>query len=545
MQLLTIINAQADPRFLVLSIDCGAPSPYKDSALGIEWQTDQNYTTTGTSVQMKEGTDLPKQLYRYRVFTSGRNKDCYTLPVKPQTTYLLRVGLYPGDGGPSSVNITVDFNVSVNSNHWFEYTSDGSDVTQEAAFYSFELEEVYLCLLKGTQGTPFISSIELRILPSNGYADTKSTQIPPSFLVLGDRLNMGVKSSDDKAFRFPDDEFDRFWRPALPPDFPRYARADGSSILSELPFSSSYDPEIIYQDLNQWPPNKTLIDAWVGRDLSFNITRERVDTGRIVATFFYMEIRPNVNISELSENNPEEIFDAFGEDYEYVDITDRLPTAFQYVTNIEGNLGDAVLVNVSWQFGPFDKIILNGFEYYYLYEVNIDATYSPDREILASISDSFGLNDWRGDPCYPVPWDWVSCDSTSRIQTLNLTGMKLSGPIPGNISTLTELTEIHLNNNKLSGPIPESLASLTKLKILAVDNNQLTGVIPVQLLNKPGLKFTFSGNPGLQLTRTGSPSPGPSPAVRSSATMRSSLSSDVVWRTTTLLLSICILVFFR
>ncbi|KAL2612569.1 hypothetical protein R1flu_024261 [Riccia fluitans] len=96
--------------------------------------------------------------------------------------------------------------------------------------------EVDVCLLKGTRGTPFINSIELRILPATSYAETKSRQDLLSFLVLGDRLNMGTKPTDNIPFRFPDDDFDRIWWPALPPKYPPYSRADGSSILSNLTF---------------------------------------------------------------------------------------------------------------------------------------------------------------------------------------------------------------------------------------------------------------------------------------------------------------------
>ncbi|KAL2612532.1 hypothetical protein R1flu_024224 [Riccia fluitans] len=549
--MLTAINAQQpNPRFLVLSIDCGAASPYNDSTLGIEWQTDENYISTGTSVQMKEGTGLPKQLYSYRSFTSGRSKDCYTLKVNTDTIYLLRVRLFPGSGGSSSVALPVDFSVSVNSNHWFSYSAvtgkDSSEVLQESIFYSFQMEKVYLCLLKGKTGAPFINSIELRILPKNSYLDTRSKQEPPHFLVLGDRLNMGAKSTD-QPFRFPDDDFDRIWWPALPPKFPPYPRADGSSIFSNLTFSS-YNPDSTYNFDDNWAPTKTLIDAWVGSDLSFNITRERNDTNRIVATFYFMEIRPNVNATEIYSDY-EFIFGDIGgpDDYFYLYLFDRSDQSVDLeVPTIEENANGLINVNVSFYTGPFPKIVLNGFEYYYLYEVDINATYSSDRDILESIKASFDLGDWKGDPCFPVAWDWVTCDSGSRIQTLNLTGMELSGPIPENISSLPELTEIYLDNNNLSGIIPESLASLTKLTILALDNNQLTGDIPTQLLNMPGLKLTFSGNPGL--TRGGtkvSASPAPSPAA-SSAPIRSSLKSDVLlYRTMLLLLTIWVLVPFR
>ncbi|KAL3690836.1 hypothetical protein R1sor_004487 [Riccia sorocarpa] len=335
---------------------------------------------------MKEGSDLPKQLYSYRDFPSRRSKYCYVLPVTPDTTYLLR----------------------------------------------------------GSKGNPFINSIELRGLPDTSYSVTRGHESTPQFIVLGDRLNMGTEPGDDSFFRFPD-EFDRIWWSAAAPryQFPSFATVNGS-LTKNLTFDDTYYPNSGTDDGYNWPPNRTLVDAWVGKELSFQIPRKRDDTNKVYAAFYIMEVRPEL-----------------------------------------------ILVNVSQESGSTDGIILNGFEYYYRYDFNYSATFSIDETALDELQVSFGLQDWQGDPCFPVAWDWLTCDPiTTRIIKLNLSHMNITGSISANISSLGELTEIYLDNNNLQGSIPESLALLTNLTVLAQDNNKLTGEIPPELLSRPGLNFT-------------------------------------------------------
>ncbi|KAL2611427.1 hypothetical protein R1flu_023119 [Riccia fluitans] len=492
------------------SIDCGAASSYEDAELGLKWETDDNYTKSGITRKM-EGQDLPKQLYSYRYFTSRRNKHCYVLPVTTDTTYLLRVRLFPGSGGSSSIDLPVEFNATFNNNLFFSYSAvtdtDRVDVTYESLFHSFEREEIYLCLLPGSKGTPFINSVELRGLPDTSYFVTRNPGEVPQFMVLGDRLNMGPKPGGNSFFRYPDDDFDRFWQPAVPPRFPSFARIDESSFIENLTLFT-YTPASGADDGYNWPPNRTVIDAWVGPQLAFTIPRSRVDTDKLYASFYIAEIRPEVNITE---------------DFSYA-VDD---TSYSYSIGDRGAhtiwfnevvLKDPKIIHVNVSSSSVDGVILNGFEYYHLYDFDISATYSIDEKALDGLQESFGLQDWQGDPCFPVAWDWLTCDTeASRIQKLKLSHMNLSGPIPENISNLVELTEIYLDNNSLEGSIPESLASLPKLQILALDDNKLTGEIPPGLQNRRG--FTFTGNPGLIGAGSGATAqaPGSQPSPKSAA----------------------------
>ncbi|KAL3684452.1 hypothetical protein R1sor_002474 [Riccia sorocarpa] len=498
-----------------LSIDCGASSPYNDSDLGIQWETDDKYIMTGTARQMREGPGLPKQLYSYRYFPSPRSKQCYVLPVETETTYLLRARLFPGFRETLSVDLPVDFNVTFINNLFFSYSAstdrDRVDAIYESVFHSFERKEIYLCLVPGSKGTPFINSIELRRLPQTSYTITTSLPGVPQFLVLGDRLDMGAKPGDS-FLRYPYDEFDRFWWPAVPPSFPNFTTfkvEESSPMMKNLTFGPSPGEDI--EDLLKfnWPPNRTLTDAWIGPDLAFQIKRSRLDTNEVYVAFYFLEIRPD---SEVLDNETHALFvcpTCSVEDILHGNcFFRRSPTQ---ITLEEVVLNDNV-INVNVTSDPGVGTILNAFEYYYRYDFNISATYSKDKIALHELQVSFGLQDWQGDPCFPVAWEWLACDSeTSRIQKLKLSQMNISGQIPGNISNLMELTEIHLDNNNLQGGIPKSLVSLPKLQRLALDNNDLIGEIPIEFQNKEG--FTFTGNPGLGNTTTGSNAPGPSPQI--------------------------------
>ena len=66
----------------------------------------------------------------------------------------------------------------------------------------------------------------------------------------------------------------------------------------------------------------------------------------------------------------------------------------------------------------------------------------------------------------------------SNLEYLNLTGNRFSGEIPPELGALSNLAELYLEYNQLSGNIPPELASLSRLRRLALSRNQLSGEIP-------------------------------------------------------------------
>uniref|UniRef100_A0A7N0T5X1 Leucine-rich repeat-containing N-terminal plant-type domain-containing protein n=1 Tax=Kalanchoe fedtschenkoi TaxID=63787 RepID=A0A7N0T5X1_KALFE len=86
----------------------------------------------------------------------------------------------------------------------------------------------------------------------------------------------------------------------------------------------------------------------------------------------------------------------------------------------------------------------------------------------------------------------------SNLNGLNLSRNQISGHIPENIGLMVNLESLDLSNNALEGLIPASLASITSLSHLNLSHNNLSGPIPTknqfQTFDDPSI---YEANPGL------------------------------------------------
>ncbi|KAG6652347.1 hypothetical protein I3843_05G000300 [Carya illinoinensis] len=80
-----------------------------------------------------------------------------------------------------------------------------------------------------------------------------------------------------------------------------------------------------------------------------------------------------------------------------------------------------------------------------------------------------------------------SIGNLQKLVNLNLIGCSFFGTIPDAIGNLPQLTTLSLNNNRFNGPIPASIGNLSNLYWLDLAENQLSGPIPVSNGSKPGL----------------------------------------------------------
>ena len=78
--------------------------------------------------------------------------------------------------------------------------------------------------------------------------------------------------------------------------------------------------------------------------------------------------------------------------------------------------------------------------------------------------------------------------SLSNLTDLSLHGNDLSGAIPAELGSLSNLAELDLRNNALSGAIPAELGSLSNLTNLRLLSNDLSGCVPSSLEDQ----FTYS-----------------------------------------------------
>ncbi|CAL9004721.1 unnamed protein product [Prunus brigantina] len=80
----------------------------------------------------------------------------------------------------------------------------------------------------------------------------------------------------------------------------------------------------------------------------------------------------------------------------------------------------------------------------------------------------------------PLPSKLWQC---REMQVLALTSNKFSGSIPKNIGNLTQITKLHLELNNLTGTIPQEIGGLQSLEVFVVFGNNLNGLIPSTIFN--------------------------------------------------------------
>ena len=95
------------------------------------------------------------------------------------------------------------------------------------------------------------------------------------------------------------------------------------------------------------------------------------------------------------------------------------------------------------------------------------------------------------------PGEWegvVTNDDDGRVIELNLNLNDLSGEIPAELGSLSNLEILNLSGNELSGEIPAGLGSLSNLTKLSLLGNDLSGEIPAELGSLSNLEILTSAS---------------------------------------------------
>ena len=116
---------------------------------------------------------------------------------------------------------------------------------------------------------------------------------------------------------------------------------------------------------------------------------------------------------------------------------------------------------------------------------------------LGSLSNLEGLDLWGNQLTGTIP---TELGSLSNLRWLSLGGNQLTGTIPTELVSLSNLEGLSLGGNQLTGTIPTELGSLSNLTELSLGGNQLTGTIPTELVSLSNLRWLSLG--GNQLTGT-------------------------------------------
>ncbi|OIW04943.1 hypothetical protein TanjilG_15688 [Lupinus angustifolius] len=191
LTMVVLIQAQDQSGFI--SIDCGLPenANYTDDTTGIYYTSDDKFISSGESVSLSysQRKTYERQLWYVRSFPKGE-RNCYRINVTSGTKYLIRADfIYGNYDGLSKSPI---FDLYIGANPW-EVPLSTTLISRTEIIHSPPLDFIHICLVNTDQGTPFISSIELRALENDIY-DTESGS-----LALYRRYDLG--STSDSIYR--------------------------------------------------------------------------------------------------------------------------------------------------------------------------------------------------------------------------------------------------------------------------------------------------------------------------------------------------------
>ena len=109
-----------------------------------------------------------------------------------------------------------------------------------------------------------------------------------------------------------------------------------------------------------------------------------------------------------------------------------------------------------------------------------------DREALVALYNATDGENWYYNANWlsdaPLgEWEGVTTNDDGRVVVLYLSNNFLSGEIPPELGSLSNLTALSLDTNAFSGEIPPELGSLSNLIDLSLGNNELSGCVPSSL----------------------------------------------------------------
>ena len=110
-----------------------------------------------------------------------------------------------------------------------------------------------------------------------------------------------------------------------------------------------------------------------------------------------------------------------------------------------------------------------------------------DREALVALYNATDGENWDESDNWlsdaPLgEWAGINTDDDGRVTVLNLEGNGLSGEVPPELGSLSNLSWLMLNGNGLSGEIPAELGNLSNLEHLGLSSfNDLSGCVPSSL----------------------------------------------------------------
>ena len=79
--------------------------------------------------------------------------------------------------------------------------------------------------------------------------------------------------------------------------------------------------------------------------------------------------------------------------------------------------------------------------------------------------------------------------SLTNLKLFNLSRQQLTGTIPTIVGNMSSLVEFNLSRNQIEGSIPTELSTIQGLQVLHVHLNKMTGIFPVEVCENPTLRL--------------------------------------------------------
>ena len=175
----------------------------------------------------------------------------------------------------------------------------------------------------------------------------------------------------------------------------------------------------------------------------------------------------------------------------YQEAEDRAALIALYLSTDGDNWGD----NTNWlsdaRLGEWYGVTTNAYG-------NVKELYLENNRLsgripaeLGSLTELEYLDLQRNQLSGEIP---AELSNLSNLKHVRLNGNQITGQIPAELGDLSQLESLWINDNQLSGEIPTELGNLSRMEYLFLENNQLTGRIPAELSNLSELELWLDGN---------------------------------------------------
>ncbi|KAI7727666.1 hypothetical protein M8C21_001122 [Ambrosia artemisiifolia] len=424
-----------------ISLDCGSPPGTKYTEKGVNYVSDDGFIDSGaTNDTIHPNNYFPRAYRSHRSFPENE-WNCYTLrPQKGKNNrYLIRaMFVYGGDKGPAPL-----FDLYIGAEYWTTHiNSKPANPIYYELIHLTSSDYINVCLVNTGDGSPYITSLELRPLDITMYEYQKK-----SLFCFPGHLNFGA----DVFMRYDDDKYDRLWEPIS---------------LEGCKAVQTSDRVTLGPNNVEQVPSKVMSTAItpINSKGSIVFSFESLNTADECIFYIYL-----AEVQKLETNQKREV---------NIYINGKRNGPFLVSTNMStirsetysGSSSYTLIINntLNSTLPP----ILNALEVFNLMQVRQNQTVDKDAAAIWSTKSTYGLLklNWQGDPCVPQAWVGLNCNYSGQgavnIISLNLSSRGLNGEIATALANLTMLESLDLSYNNLTGNVPEFLGQLDNLKIL-------------------------------------------------------------------------------